>query len=274
LKDATGRPTVWCQQHDALTLKPCAARNFEPVASCTNESASLTRFLMSIPNPSPEIVAAVKGAVAWFERTAQRDIAVTRNGGVVRLIERAGAPPLWARMYELGTDKPIFGDRDRTVHFAFDELSSERKNGYAWYGAWPASVLEAYKSWPGKDAAETPKLRSAVYDWQKMEATPTENGVRRMLFDGPTTTLDKLHSHITTLNPGQASGEPRRHLQEEVIIVKEGRVEATVDGKSQTVGPGSVIFFAANAVTRLRNAGDTPATYIVVYYYTPLTPKN
>ena len=119
-----------------------------------------------------------------------------------------------------------------------------------------------------------PKLSSTIFDWEKMPVTPTTNGVRRAVLDGPTTTLDKLHCHISTLNPGQNSGEPRRHLQEEIIIIKEGSVEATVDGRTQTAGPGSVIFFAANAVTRLRNAGDVPATYTVVYYYTPLTPKN
>jgi mannose-6-phosphate isomerase-like protein (cupin superfamily) len=118
------------------------------------------------------------------------------------------------------------------------------------------------------------KLPSTIFDWEKMPVTPTTNGVRRALFDAPTTTLDKLHCHITTLNPGENSGEPRRHLQEEVIIIKEGSVEATVDGRTQTVGPGSVIFFAANAVTRLHNAGSGPATYTVVYYMTPLTPKK
>jgi XRE family transcriptional regulator, regulator of sulfur utilization len=126
----------------------------------------------------------------------------------------------------------------------------------------------------GEIVMTTTKLPSTVFDWDKMVVTPTSNGVRRALFDAPTATLDKLHCHITTLNPGENSGDPRRHLQEEVIIVKEGRVEATIDGKTQTVGPGSVFFFAANAVTRLRNAGDTPATYHVVYYYTPLTPKQ
>lgn len=118
------------------------------------------------------------------------------------------------------------------------------------------------------------KLVSQVYDWEKLEVTPTPNGVRRAVFDGPTTTLDKLHCHITTLKPGENSGEPRRHLQEEVLLVKEGLVEAHIDGRTQTAGPGSVFFFAANAVTRLRNAGPGPATYVVVYYYTPLTPKN
>lgn len=123
-------------------------------------------------------------------------------------------------------------------------------------------------------AAPAPHLTSTVYEWDKLPVTPTPKGVRRDVFDGPTATLDKAHCHITTLNPGENSGEPRLHLQEEVIIIKEGLVEATFDGKTQTAGPGSVIFFAANAVTRLRNAGDTPATYIVVYYFTPLTPKS
>ena len=122
--------------------------------------------------------------------------------------------------------------------------------------------------------AGPPKLPSTIFDWEKLKVITTTNGVRRDLFDAPTDTLDRIHCHITTLNPGQNSGDPRRHLQEEVIIIKEGTIEAAVDGRTQTAGPGSVIFFAANAVTRLRNAGTGPATYTVIYYYTPLTPKN
>jgi uncharacterized cupin superfamily protein len=118
------------------------------------------------------------------------------------------------------------------------------------------------------------KLTSAVYDWEKMQPMTVSNGVRRIVFDGPTATLDEINCHITTLNPGQVSGAPRLHVQEEVVVVKEGMVEATYDGKSQTVGPGSVIFFASGATTQLRNPGKVPATYTVIYYYTPLTPKK
>ena len=125
-----------------------------------------------------------------------------------------------------------------------------------------------------KPSTTTAKLSSTIFDWEKMQPVPTTNGVRRTLFDAPTATLDKINCHITTLNPGQVSGEPRRHLQEEVVIIKEGTIEATYDGHSQTVGPGSVIFFASQATTRLRNPGKVPATYTVIYYYTPLTPKN
>ena len=118
------------------------------------------------------------------------------------------------------------------------------------------------------------KLTSAVYPWEKMKPTVVTNGVRRALFDGPTATVDKLHCHITTLNPGEVSSAPRLHLQEEVIIVKEGTVEAVFDGKTEIATAGSVIFFNSHAVTQLRNPGKVPATYTVVYYLTPLTPKN
>lgn len=117
------------------------------------------------------------------------------------------------------------------------------------------------------------KLASAVYERDRLVVEPRPNGSRRPVLDGPTATLDHLHAHISTLEPGQRSGEPSLHRQEEVIIVREGTVEAEFDGQKRVAGPGSVIFFAANATTALRNVGKGPATYTVVYYYTPLTPK-
>jgi len=134
------------------------------------------------------------------------------------------------------------------------------------------------------DAAKTPtpapaappadKLVSGVFEWDKLPVVPNQLGPRRAVFDGSTATVDKLHCHITTLNPGESSGEARLHLQEEIIIVKEGTLEAHYNGQAGTATAGSVIFFAAHSVTFLRNIGTTPATYTVIYYYTPLTPKS
>lgn len=139
-----------------------------------------------------------------------------------------------------------------------------------------ASALFAQPPMPAKSApapaAPAAPLLSDLHDWEQLTAKPNAKGARRDVFDGPTATLEKMHCHITTLNPGEKSGEPSLHVQEEVIIVKEGLVEAQWDGKKKTGGPGSVIFFAAGATTALRNAGTTPCTYIVVYYY-PLKPK-
>ncbi|MCX6956819.1 MAG: cupin domain-containing protein [Verrucomicrobia bacterium] len=138
----------------------------------------------------------------------------------------------------------------------------------------PMLPAQTPKSTVPAPAAPAAHLLSNLHDWEKLTVIPTPKGARRDVFDGPTATVDKLHCHITTLNPGEKSGEPSRHKQEEVIVVKEGTLEAHWDGQSKTGGPGSVIFFAAGATTFLRNAGTTPCTYIVVYYYTPLTPKS
>ncbi len=150
-------------------------------------------------------------------------------------------------------------------------------------GAPPASSAPAPASSPASPtpgspaapAAETPapagKLPSRVYAWDQIEAsaTPTATGKRRLVFDTPTDTLDKVHCHISTLNPGERSSAPILHLQEEIIIIKEGTIEATYDGKAVNAPAGSVIFFAANAVTSLRNVGTVPATYYVINYYPP-----
>jgi PelA/Pel-15E family pectate lyase len=152
LRNSSGERTVWCQQYDPLTLQPSAARNFEPVADCSRESATLVLFLMSLPRPSAEIVSAVEGAVAWFRATALHDLRVRRAPADTRgeAVPSPGAPPLWARFYEPGTTTPIFGDRDRTIHYDLSEISSERIAGYSWYTDLPNRVLDAFETWPAR----------------------------------------------------------------------------------------------------------------------------
>jgi PelA/Pel-15E family pectate lyase len=153
LRDAHGRPTIWGQQHDALTLAPCAARNFEPVAECSSESVAIVRFLMSLPTPSPQVIAAVDGAVAWFQARALHGVAWDRRSGG-DLVERADAPPLWARFYEISTGRPIFGDRDRTIHYVVTELSEERRRGYGWFNTAAADLPAAHAKWKARLAAK------------------------------------------------------------------------------------------------------------------------
>jgi PelA/Pel-15E family pectate lyase len=144
--EPSGRRTVWCQQHDMLTLKPCAARNFEPIAASASESVALLKLLMGLPSPSKEVTGSVNDAVAWFEKVALHDTAWTKH----HLETQAGAELLWSRMYEIGTDKSVFGDRDRTIHYDLSEISAERKNGYAWFGTWPATTLQEHKKWQAR----------------------------------------------------------------------------------------------------------------------------
>jgi PelA/Pel-15E family pectate lyase len=150
-----GAPTGWCQQHDVLTLAPAGARNFEPVALSSHESAALLVFLMELPEPAPEVVAAVHGGAAWLKRAALRDVAWTdvKAGAGRQLVPRPGAGPIWSRYYDIASMKPIFGDRDRSIHDDVNELSQERRNGYSWYGTSPAKALAAYQAWSASHPA-------------------------------------------------------------------------------------------------------------------------
>lgn len=146
-----GKPTVWCAQHDEHTFAPAPARAYELASFSGAESASIVALLMSIPHPSPEIVAAVKGAVAWFETHAVKDIRVERvpDGspkGDARVVSAPGNV-LWARFYDLETGKPFFCGRDGVKHATLAEIEKERRGGYSWYTNAPQRVLDRYAKW-------------------------------------------------------------------------------------------------------------------------------
>jgi quercetin dioxygenase-like cupin family protein len=121
--------------------------------------------------------------------------------------------------------------------------------------------------------SKKPLMTSSVFDWNAIEAKTTKTGARRDFFDAPTATLDTLECHVTTINPGEAPHAPHRHPEEELIIVKEGTIEAMQNGAIKRAGPGSIIFEASNDFHGLRNVGQTPATYHVIKWITPATPK-
>ena len=113
-------------------------------------------------------------------------------------------------------------------------------------------------------AAQKQVQRSTVFDWSKLEAKTTQTGTRRDVMRAPTQTLDELEIHITTLNAGQVSHPPHQHVEEELLIVREGTVETLQNGKASRLGPGSVIFHSSNDLHNIRNVGETPATYHVI----------
>jgi XRE family transcriptional regulator, regulator of sulfur utilization len=112
-------------------------------------------------------------------------------------------------------------------------------------------------------------LGSTVFDWKTFTATPNKTGEVRKVVQQPTATLDELEIHITTLNPGETPHAPHQHPDEELLIVKEGTVESLVNGELKRVGPGSIIFQAANQLHSIRNVGSVPATYHVIKWNSP-----
>lgn len=126
------------------------------------------------------------------------------------------------------------------------------------------------------DAAPPSKVMgSTVFDWAQLAVHKSPKGESRRICQAPTATLDELEMHVTTLNPGEQAHPPHQHPDEELLIIKEGTVEALVNGEWKRVGPGSVIFQAANQLHAIRNAGDIPATYHVIKWNSPgMLPKK
>jgi XRE family transcriptional regulator, regulator of sulfur utilization len=112
-----------------------------------------------------------------------------------------------------------------------------------------------------------PVMHASVFSWAGFKAEPTRTGSRRECFDAHTATLERLECHVTTLNPGEAPHAAHQHPEEEVIIVKEGVLEAMQNGQTNRVEAGGIIFQASNEPHGLRNPGTNQAAYYVVKIY-------
>lgn len=117
-------------------------------------------------------------------------------------------------------------------------------------------------------------LDSSIFDWNDIPVKETKTGSVRTVFRSSTATLDELECHVTTLKAGESSHPPHKHPEEEVIIIKEGTLEALVNGNMKRVGPGSVVFQASNQMHSIKNVGNSPATYHVFSWHSPGTMKK
>lgn len=117
--------------------------------------------------------------------------------------------------------------------------------------------------------SKAPILGSVAIEWQDVPAKQEEVRTVRQFMRSPTATLDELELHVTTLPAGATSHAPHKHVNEELVIIKEGKVEVLVDGQMKQVGPGSVVFNASNQMHSLRNIGSGPATYHVINWKPP-----
>ena len=150
-----GKLTAWCAQHDAVTLEPRPARSYELVSLSGSESVGIVRLLMSIEEPSRAVIEAVDAAVAWLDavkltgiRVDQVPDAAAPKGTNKVVVADPTAPPMWARFYEIGTNRPMYVDRDGVVKRNLADIGYERRNGYGWLGTWGQRLIgEEYPAW-------------------------------------------------------------------------------------------------------------------------------
>lgn len=154
-----GKLTVWCAQHDEHTLAPAKARAYELPSLSGQESDNIVLLLMGISKPSPEIIAAIEGAVAWFKENkitgiVRQEFTNSEGKKDFRMVacpqDDFDCPTLWARFYTLEDNRPFFCDRDGVMKYDISEIGYERRNGYSWYNDDGLEVLKKYEEWKKK----------------------------------------------------------------------------------------------------------------------------
>lgn len=155
---SNGELTAWCAQYNHNTFEPEMARKFELVSVSGSESVGIVRFLMRQPNPSNEIKLAIVSAVQWLNKVkisgySYGDIqAPDQPKGKDRGIRPDPGSTIWARFYEIGTNRPFFSGRDSKKKYDLREIEWERRTGYAWYGTWPEKLLlNEFPAWAKKN---------------------------------------------------------------------------------------------------------------------------
>ncbi len=153
-----GQLTAWCAQHDEHDFTPAQARSYELPSLSGKECVGIVEFLMTRENPSDEIKTSVQSAIAWFDKVRINGIRVIEVNDTLgpeakdRIVVRdTSAPSMWARFYEIGTNKPFFCSRDGIKRDSLSQISYERRNHYSWLGYWPRRLLEReYPEWTKK----------------------------------------------------------------------------------------------------------------------------
>jgi PelA/Pel-15E family pectate lyase len=137
-----GKRTIWGQQHDPLTLAPVSARTYELTSLASRESAAVLDFLMTLPAPNQRVVEAVYSGTEWLRGRPLHGLRYERSV----LTNDASAPPLWGRLYEIGTNRVIMANRDGVKLYDWDKLT-DRRSGYSWYTTTPAQTLVTFDKW-------------------------------------------------------------------------------------------------------------------------------
>jgi quercetin dioxygenase-like cupin family protein len=108
------------------------------------------------------------------------------------------------------------------------------------------------------------QLADAVVDPAKAKLTHEPFGEQRIYFNGPTGQLRSMTAGSLRLKPGMEPHPPHQHPDEEFILVTEGRGEILVDGEKHQVGPGSMMYSAADRLHGIKNTGAEP---LLFYFY-------
>ncbi|MGP8246305.1 MAG: cupin domain-containing protein [Bryobacteraceae bacterium] len=117
---------------------------------------------------------------------------------------------------------------------------------------------------PKAGANKLPVLHSKAYRAEDLQTKPDHGIQRTGVFDGITTRGERIGLHLSELDPGAEPSPAHVHRNEEIVVIREGTLQVTINGDSTNMGPGSVAYVQAGDSYGLKLVGTTPAKYIVI----------
>jgi mannose-6-phosphate isomerase-like protein (cupin superfamily) len=112
------------------------------------------------------------------------------------------------------------------------------------------------------------KVEPVIKEWGDIEFKENANGGRRDIMRQPTSVLRELEMHTTLLKGGLPSHNSHKHADDEIILVRFGMVEESINGETFLCGPGSVLFLTNDDNHGIRNAGTGPCEYYAIRWLT------
>jgi len=127
----------------------------------------------------------------------------------------------------------------------------------------PALLPTAAMRLPAFAAADQ-SLPSAVFSFDTMPVQTLDHAEMRRIMKGSLATGEHVEVHETTLPPNGYPHAPHHHAHSEMWLIREGRVQLTINGTQHTLGPGDLGIVHSNEEHGIKNIGTGPATYFVV----------
>ena len=109
-----------------------------------------------------------------------------------------------------------------------------------------------------------PVMKTQHFKYDQLPVTVTGKNKRLSMFTAKTHTGFKMESHSSEIAPGEVNHPPHQHLREEMMLIREGTMELTINGKPYRLGPGDVGVIGSNEMHNAKNVGTTRALYFIV----------
>lgn len=124
-------------------------------------------------------------------------------------------------------------------------------------------------------AATETILPSSTYEWANLKVKKTNNTEVRQFIKSSTKTLESLNVFATTVNPndnfkvGSTIGG-----QEELFILKEGKIKFNQNGQDMVFNAGTVILFPPGVNRVIENESNSKVSYYTIKWKSPANHVN